>query len=333
MELRHLRYFVAVAEELHFRKAAEKLHIVQPALSKQISSLETELGIKLFDRDRRQVTLTEGGAAFLEDALTVLSSADGAKERARAASSGQVGHLSIGFIQPALADLVPRALRAFRAEYPEVRIHLAELTTKHAVEQVSSRSVHCAFMRLPVELTEDLTSFPVSEQEVYLALPDGHPLAAKEKVSIADLAEEDLILIDRQVEPALHDYYVAMCNEVGFSPKIAHGVNSTWVALGLVASGLGIGFAPQSAMLAPQRGITFRPIAENPPRLSIGLVWNRRAMPAVLTNFLGMRETWKRQPLVDTSENQLETPLTVASPELIAESPVEQFADRQRRVA
>lgn len=289
MELRHLRYFVAVAEALHFRKAAENLHIVQPALSKQISALENELGLMLLERDRRHVTLTEAGRTFLEEATAVLARADGAKARAQAVSRGQIGHLNIGFIQPALADLLPRALRRFRKEHPDVRIRLTELTNRQALDQAASRTVHCAFVRLPVELGEDLASMPVSQQDVSLAVPEGHPLAAKEDIDIHELADEDLVLIDRRVEPQLHDYYITMCNEAGFSPKVAHEVNSTWVALGLVAGGLGIGFAPASAKLAAQTGVAYRTLTGANPRLSVGLVWNDTAKPAVLRNFLDMR--------------------------------------------
>ncbi|TQL54031.1 LysR substrate-binding domain-containing protein [Subtercola boreus] len=289
MELRHLRYFVAVAEELHFRKAAETLHIVQPALSKQISSLENELGLMLLERDRRHVTLTEAGKTFLEEAIAVLARADGAKSRAIAVSRGQVGSLNIGFIQPALAELVPRSLRRFRKEYPEVRIRLTELTTRQVLDQTMSRAVHCAFARLPIELREDLACLPISQQDVMLALPDGHPLAEQETVALADIDGEDLVMIDRLVEPALHDYYIAMCNEAGFSPHIAHEVNSTWVALGLIAGGLGVGFAPASARSAAQQGVTFRPIGGAEPKLSVGIVWNDKSKPAVLGNFLEMR--------------------------------------------
>lgn len=295
MELRHLRYFVAVAQTLHYRKAAEQLHIVQPALSKQISSLEGELGLQLLERDRRHVTLTEAGKAFLEEAIAVLAQADGAKARAIAVSKGQMGHLSIGFIQPALADLLPRALRRFRREYPDVRIRLAELTNRQAVERVSDRSVHCAFVRLPVDRRGTLTTEPISSQDVSLAIPEGHPLSARESVAVADLADEDFILIDRRVEPQLHDYYVSLCNESGFSPRVAHEVSSTWVALGLIAGGLGIGFAPASAKLTGQQGVAHRPLVGAVPRLNIGLIWDEKACPEVLANFLRMRP-WEGRP-------------------------------------
>ena len=289
MELRHLRYFVSVAEELHFRRAAEKLHIVQPALSKQISALEKELGVQLLERDRRHVTLTEAGQVFLEEALEVLAQADGAVNRARAVSRGEVGRLNIGFIQPALADLLPRTLRVYRQHYPGVKLTIGESTSRTTIERIASRSMHFAFTRLPIEPRPDLCAEVISEEPVLLVVPQGHRLAARGSVTIADLAEEDLILIDRKVEPELHDYYVAACNTAGFSPRVAHEVNSTWVAIGLAAGGLGIAFAPASARLAAQHGVAYRPIAGDPPRLTMGAMWHSGPRPTVLDNFLRLR--------------------------------------------
>jgi DNA-binding transcriptional LysR family regulator len=289
VELRHLRYFVSVAQELHFRRAAEKLHIVQPALSKQISALEKELGVRLLDRDRRRVTLTEAGRVFLEEALEVLAQADGAVARARAVSRGEVGRLDIGFIQPALAELLPRTLRVFRQHHPAVRLTIGETTSRTAIERIVGRSMHFAFTRLPTESRPDLCTEVVSEEPVLLTVPKGHPLAARESVAIADLAEEDFVLIDRKVEPELHDYYVSACNTAGFSPRVAHEVNSTSVAIGLTAGGLGIGFAPSSARLAAQHNVAYLPIAGEAPKLTIGAMYSAGPRPPVLENFLRLR--------------------------------------------
>ncbi|OLT14295.1 hypothetical protein BJF78_02220 [Pseudonocardia sp. CNS-139] len=298
MELRHLRYFVSVAEELHFRKAAEKLHIVQPALSKQISALERELGVLLLERDRRTVTLTEAGRAFLQEALAVLAQADGAVARARAVERGEVGRLSIGFIQPALADLLPRSLRVFRRHYPDVVLSLGEATSRAAVEKIAARTMHFAFTRLPVpdrpDLAACLSTEVISEEPVELVVPCAHPLASRERVGLADIARENVVLIDRKVEPELHDYYVAACHGAGFSPRVAHEVNSTWIAIGLVAGGLGVGFAPRSARRAAQRGVAYVPL-DGGLRLTMGALWRSGPRPAVLDNFLRLRP-WEKAP-------------------------------------
>ncbi|MGP4016273.1 LysR family transcriptional regulator [Saccharopolyspora sp. 5N708] len=289
MELRHLRYFVSVAEELHFRRAAEKLHIVQPALSKQITALENELGIELLKRDRRHVALTEAGETFLQEAVEILAHTNGAIQRAQAISRGEVGRLNIGFIHPALADLLPRSLRRFRQRYPAVKITLSEATSRAAIEKVASRSMHFAFTRLPVAERPDLLTEPVSEEPVLLVVPCGHPLATAPSVMLGDLADEDLILVARQVEPELHDYYLTTCVNAGFSPRLAQEVNSTSVAIGLAAAGLGITFAPASARITAQRNVVYRDITGPAPKLTMGALYHSGRKPAILANFLALR--------------------------------------------
>ncbi|NEK57917.1 LysR family transcriptional regulator [Geodermatophilus sabuli] len=298
MELRHLRYFVAVASELHFRRAAHKLHIVQPALSKSISALEHELGVQLLDRDRRGVSLTEAGRVFLGEAVEVLARADGAVDRARAVTRGEVGRLSIGFIQPALADLLPRSLRVFRRHHPGVVLALSEATSRTAIERITDGTLHLAFTRLPVAPRPDLRTEVVSEEPVLVVVPRGHRFAERPEVRLADLADEEVILIDRAVEPELHDYYVAACTGAGFSPRVAHEVSSTSIAIGLVAGGLGVAFAPASSRLAAQGGVAYVPLAEGGLSLTMGALWHADPGPPVLANFLRLRP-WADPPEPD----------------------------------
>jgi DNA-binding transcriptional LysR family regulator len=173
MELRHLRSFVALAEELHFGRAAQRVFLAQPALSKQISTLEKEMGVSLFERDKRQVVLTTAGAALLEDARRLLTQADGAVERARSAGRGATGMLRIGFIAPALYDLLPPVLRCFRARHPGVRLALEEMHNIEAVNAVRSRYVQLAFVRLPIEPVSELSLVTVRSEPVMLAVPEG----------------------------------------------------------------------------------------------------------------------------------------------------------------
>ncbi|MFW3170839.1 LysR substrate-binding domain-containing protein [Geodermatophilus sp. CPCC 206100] len=289
MELRHLRYFVAVAEELHFRRAAEKLHIAQPALSKQVSALEHELGVRLLERDRRGVTLTEAGRVFLAEAVEVLARAGNAVDRARAVVRGEVGRLAIGFIQPALADLLPRSLRVFRRHYPGVVLTLSETTTRTALEGVADRSIHLAFVRLPITPRPDLRTELVSEEPVQLVVPRGHRFAGRPSVRLEEIADEELVLLDRSVEPMLHDYYVTACNRAGFSPRVAHEVSSTSIAIGLVAGGLGIAFVPASARFAAQPTVAHVPLEDAGLTLTMGAMWRAGPQPAALANFLALR--------------------------------------------
>ena len=289
MELRHLRYFVAVAEELHFGRAAERLHIAQPALSKQIAALETELGVPLFVRTKRHVEMTSAGASLLDDARQVLTQAEGAKLRAQLASRGEVGLLEIGFVAPVLYDLLPHMLRAFRARFPEVRLSLHELHSREVVDGLRSRDLHIGFSRLPIGAADGLLVRPLVEESVLVAMPEGHPFAARGSVALADLADEDLVLITRAQEPELYDSYVAACSAAGFHPRIAHEVDRTHVAVGLVAGGLGMCFVPSAARLTPHPGVAYRTLTDPSPRITFGAIWPSGPMAPVLHSFLSLR--------------------------------------------
>jgi DNA-binding transcriptional LysR family regulator len=289
MELRHLRYFVAVAEELHFGRAAERLFIVQPALSKQIASLEKELGVELFIRTKRHVEMTPAGAALLEDARQVLAQAEGARVRAQLASRGEVGVLEVGFVVPVLYDLLPHMLRAFRAEYPTVHLSLHELHSREIVNGLLSRDLHIGFSRLPIPGGDSLRVQPLVEEPVLVALPEDHPLAAAEEVALADLADDDFILITRSEEPELYDAHVAACAAAGFAPRVAHQVDRTNVAIGLVAGGLGVSFVASSAELTAHPGVAYRPLTQPSPRITFGAIWHPDAVAPVLANFLALR--------------------------------------------
>lgn len=289
MELRHLRYFVAVAEELHFGRAAERLFIVQPALSKQISVLEKELGVTLFERSKRHVQITPAGEALLQDARQMLAQAEGAVQRAKQASTGQAGVLRIGFIAPALYELLPRALRAFRAACPDVHLVLEELHNRESLDGVLNRGLHLAVVRLPVPARDGLLVVPVSEEPVVVAMSADNPLALLPEVGLSDLQHENIILIARALEPELYDRYISACLTAGFSPRVAHEVDRTHVAVGLVASGLGVCFVPASAMLMAHPHVAYRPLAAPNPGITLGVVWARGEVPPVLRTFLALR--------------------------------------------
>jgi DNA-binding transcriptional LysR family regulator len=290
MELRQLRYFVVLAEELHFGRAAARLFIVQPALSKQIASLEKELGTELFVRSRRQVEMTAAGRSLLADARQLLAQIDGVSMRARLASRGEVGVLEIGFIVPALYDLLPYMLRRYRTVYPAVELSLHELHTRDIVNRVLSRDLHIGFTRLPVSAGGDLLQVrPLVEELLLVAMPADHPAAAGESVALADLATEDFILITRSAERELHDWHVAACAAAGFTPRVAHQVDRTNVAVGLVASGLGLCFVPEALRLAPHPGVAYRPLDGPRRSITIGAIWYPDCTDPVLRTFLDVQ--------------------------------------------
>lgn len=289
MELRHLRYFVAVAEELHFGRAAGHLHIVQPALSKQISMLENELGVRLLLRSRRRVELTDAGRTFLADARNVLAQAGLAAERAAAAGRGETGVLVIGFIPPALNSVLPPVLSRYRERYPGVRLVLQESANRSAVEGVQAGRIHIAFVRVPFG-GSGLHTETVYEEPVIAALPGGHPLAALPEVPLAVLHGEDFVMIPRPQEPELHDYYLGLCAAAGFSPRMVHEASTTLVAVGLVASGAGVALVPASTAVVARGGVAYRPLASPAPRFRLAAVWRREPVPEpALRSFLALR--------------------------------------------
>lgn len=289
MELRHLRYFVAVAEELHFGKAAQRLHIVQPALSKQISLLERELGVRLLERTKRHVQLTNAGVAFLEDARKTIAHAEMAAERAHLAGRGERGVLRIGFIAPAIFNLLPRTLRAYRTRFPGVRLRLSEVSNRSAIDGITSGHLDIAFVRLPIENDRRVCCVTVSDEPVILALPAGHELAEQAEVDLRSLAGESFVMISRAQEPALYDHYVAWCLEAGFSPQVVHEVDRTHVAVGLVAGDMGVAFVPTCARAMAHPGVAYLPLRSPAPRLVMGALWPSEGGSSVLTGFLAMK--------------------------------------------
>lgn len=287
MELRHLRYFVALAEELHFGRAAEHLHIVQPALSKQISALEKELGVRLFERTRRRVELTEAGQALFTDAVDVLSQIDLATSRARAVGRGESGVLVVGFIPPAMNSVLSTALRTYRDRFPDVRLVVRECTNRDGVDGVLAGRMHISFVRMPFD-HHGLPHETVYEEPVIVAMPAGHRLAALDTVPMAALRDEAFVMIPRVQEPELHDYYVALCQEAGFSPRIVHEVNATLVGVGLVATGVGVAFVPASTRVMARSGVVYRRLRDPVPRFRLAAVW-RDNPGQMLAAFLGTR--------------------------------------------
>lgn len=250
MELRQLKSFVAVAEELHFARAAERLHLAQQPLSAQIKKLEQTLGVQLFIRTTRKVELTEAGLALLPEARLALDHAARGAQSASLAAQGALGQLRVGYISTTLYNVMPATMRGFRARFPEVDIVLHERCSPDLEEAVVSGELHAAFVMLQPG-HPDLSIDPLCREQVLVALPKGHPLSAQPRVPLASLAREPLINYDRAVAPAVSDGVIALCRSGGFGPKVVQSAGSDQAVLGLVAAGLGAAFV--SACLARVR--------------------------------------------------------------------------------
>lgn len=248
MELRHLRYFVAVGEEEHFGRAAERLHVVQPALTRQVRQLEDELGCALFERLKRGVRLTEAGKSFLEEARRVLSDLGHGVDRTRLVAQGKVGRLRVGFSDTATySGELPSILHDFRTRWPDVRLELFPSSSVVAGEQLRRQEVDVAFVyTLPTNLRE-LETHTISVERWVLALPHAHPLVKSKRVRLRDLKGEPFVWFPRPVAPPLYDRVLAACHAAGLTLNIVQEVNNPTTMLSLVAGGIGLSFTITSA--------------------------------------------------------------------------------------
>ena len=293
MELRHLRYFVAVAEEGHVTRAAERLGIQQPPLSQQIRALERELDVQLFHRKPRGVELTPAGRALFGEAKAIIDRAAEAVAATRRAARGEAGRIGLGFTSSAsFHPFVPRAIRAFREAHPLVGLALEESGTTELVDALRAETLDAAFVRSPVGASADLVVRPLLEEPMVVALPSGHPLSViGGMLPLADLAGETFILYRRPVGPGLHDAIIAACDRAGFSPKIGQEAPRMLSTLSLVAAGLGVTVVPQSMSRLEAEGVAYRgldPAAQLTAPLN--LAYRRGDISAAVRRFVALVE-------------------------------------------
>ncbi len=258
MELRHLRYFVAVADELHFGRAAEKLHISQPPLSQQIQDLERELGVDLFHRTRHFVALTEAGQAFLEKTRRILQETDFAVATARKAGRGDVGRLSIGSGHASAASVLGRILKAFLSRYSNVAIDLQILHSRDQIDGLLNRRIEVAFPILPVS-HRDIVAEAIAAEVMVAALPAAHPLARTRRVELAELRSDPFVRVSPDAGAAFHDLVLRACAEAGFAPSVSHEAGHVLTVLAQVGAGLGVAVLPGSlATVQPKESCSAR---------------------------------------------------------------------------
>lgn len=270
LELRHLRSFVVVAEELHFSRAAERIQIAQPALSQQIKKLEREVGVELFHRTKRRVELSAAGTAMLEPARRTLAEAATVRDVAQRAARGEIGHLTVGFIESAAMTFVPTAVRSFRVEHPKVGLTLRELPVDVQIARLRAGRLDVAIVRSPAE-TEGLRVASIADESLVVVVPEAHPLATLKRVSPQRLAAEPLVLLAREAVPSLYDQAIALLRgDAG--ARIAQEATSIQAVLGLVAAGLGVSLLPSSVKSLARTGISFTELSPS-PRSTIQLAW------------------------------------------------------------
>jgi DNA-binding transcriptional LysR family regulator len=262
MELRHLRYFVAVAEERHFGHAAERLHMAQPPLSRQIQALEAELGFALFERSRRSVQLTPAGEVFLTGARSVFAEVERITREARLAREGQTGRIAVGYLASLAYTGLTRLLRAFREQAPGVEVTLRELPPGEQLEAVKHGRIDLGFVRGPIE--DPAIAWEVVRREKLLVLlPSDHPLAARKRIPLGILAAEPFVTIPRSRAAAYFDNLIALCQRAGFSPRIVQEAPQLDL-VSLVAAGFGVAILPESVRETHRPDIVLLPLVGSP---------------------------------------------------------------------
>jgi DNA-binding transcriptional LysR family regulator len=268
IELRHLRYFIAVAEEGHVTRASERLGIAQPPLSQQIRALEGEVGTPLFTRHPRGVALTDAGERFLEGARATMAKLEETLDATRRTARGEQGRLAVGFTSSvAFHAIVPATISRYRRLYPQVALALEQSVTADLMGALSAGRLDIAFARLPPEIPPHMKLELLQDEEMLVALPPSHPLAAGGPdipIELSRLAEETFILYRRPSGPGLYDTIIAACRTAGFSPRIGQEAPRMLATLSLVAAGLGVSIIPASMRRIDPEGITYRKVAGAP---------------------------------------------------------------------
>lgn len=282
IELRHLRYFIAVAEELHFSRAAERLGMSQPPLSQQIRDLEGTLGVRLLRRTNRRVELTDAGRVYLEAARDIVARVDDAGDRARRAERGEIGELHVAFTRSTpLSEVFPRAIRAFREAYPAVRLVLLERNTLQQVECLLDGRQQVGLVR-GTQLPPTLVTHKLVDDPLVAVLRADHPLARRKRaLRMEELAEENFIVFVRAAGTGIHDQLIAMCRNAGFVPRIAQEAGESSTMIGLVAAGMGVAVLPSSLRQVQVQGVAYVAI-DSPDAASALYLAHRRDDPSPL---------------------------------------------------
>lgn len=289
IELRHLEYFIALAETLHFGRAAEKVHVTQPALSQQIKKLEARIGVVLVDRTPRAVALTAAGQAFLAEARRALAQVDRAVHVAQRAGRGEVGRLRIGFIGSVLFSFLPAALRSFRARFPDVELDLHECNTHHQHERLRRAELDLGFLYAPLG-DDQITLERVFSQSFVVALSETHPLAGRASIALAELAREPFVMVTRDREPGLYDCHIGACQQAGFVPNVVQRASQFQTILGLVSAGIGVYPMAAHVRHMVHEGVVFVPVSEPTATIELCAAWHQTT-PAIANFMAVVRET------------------------------------------
>jgi DNA-binding transcriptional LysR family regulator len=287
MELRHLRYFLAVAEELNFTRAARRLNIAQPPLTQQIKALEAEMGVMLFDRSGYRVELTDAGKSFVPQVARILADVRNAVLIAKRAAAGEVGHVRVGFTESASFNpLVTAAFRNFRVAYPEVEVSLEEGPSTVLAAALRDGRVDAAFIRPPLRTAAGIALHLIDEEEMVVAVSSAHPLAGREDLEIRDLANETFVLYPRTERPGLADTVISACEKAGFSPKVKQYTPQLSSTINLVAASLGVSIVPKSMQGLQPQAVSYKRLRDQQLTALLGIAHRADEVSAPVLRFI-----------------------------------------------
>lgn len=289
MELRHLKYFRVLAEELHFGKAAERLFIAQPPLSRQIKQLENELGVVLFQRNNRKVTLTEEGQYLVKQAEQLFLQVQNTKENIRLISKGLAGQVTIGYVGATMHSILPDLLLKSKQSYPQVKTILLELSNEDQIKGIKSGNIDIGFVRTPININGIVTN-SVLKEKFCLVLPNHFKIKQGKKHPLAALANEPFISFARDCGPGLVDSAMRICNGIGFSPKVVHESTQINTMLRLVEIGLGYTIVPKSVKCGYELKLNFIDLDEFDEWAVLSMIYSENITKAIVSNFIAIAE-------------------------------------------
>lgn len=293
METRQLRYFLAVAEELNFGRAASRLHISQPPLTRQIQQMEEDLGVKLFMRTPKGVELTPAGTLLLEDASNILALLQRAQERTRLAGKGYLGRIDVGIFGSAMLNVIPRLLLTFRNLYPDVVMSLHNLNKAQQIDALRDRRLTIGFNRIIPEF-DDIVIERVLTERILVAINRSHKLAYLREIPLSDIAYAPLIVFPNQSRPSFADDIISLCHSEGFQPQIVQEVEDVVTAVSLVSSGFGISLVPESGANLKLPGVVYRPLKKDPtPSVDLSCIYRKGDTSPLLHAFLEIIRSYR----------------------------------------
>jgi DNA-binding transcriptional LysR family regulator len=291
MDLRYLRSFLLLSEHLNFGRAANAANLSQPALSLQIKNLEQELGVSLFDRNRRATALTQSGQIFVEQAREILRLADKSLETLRKAQKGEVGSLQVGFISTAAALLIPPLVVQFRRKYPGVVLNLRNILTSDQITQLVDRRLDIGLLRLPIAAPPEIRLTKIHSEPFVLLLPKAHPLARSRTFNLKDLKNADFVMYTRKMAPGFHDRILTELHSRGVTPHIVQEAGEMFTLLSLVAAEMGVAIAPKSILLHSSSQVIAKPLPPDFLNSELALAVNTGNMTSAIQLFCALAAT------------------------------------------